>query len=170
MDHTMKTVRARHVSAAILFISCATTNEAKYPDVPPQQVACVKVAKAEPGEGCREVGPIDIRHVTPFQTATYAGAVEQMRYEAASKGGNYVVLDVVRQEGGRETLALAGRLFSCTNTAPAAPASTLPPSGACEPQCSPGYVCIRGNCVSACNPPCDKGERCGEDRSCHPKT
>jgi hypothetical protein len=41
------------------------------------------------------------------------------------------------------------------------------PSTTCEPDCSPGYVCARGACVSACNPVCWAGQRCGEDRVCH---
>jgi hypothetical protein len=41
------------------------------------------------------------------------------------------------------------------------------PAAACEPECSPGYACVRGTCVSACNPPCGPGQRCGADRACH---
>jgi hypothetical protein len=47
-----------------------------------------------------------------------------------------------------------------------APASSAP-AGACEPDCSPGYTCLRGTCVSSCNPPCAAGQRCGADRICH---
>jgi hypothetical protein len=53
--------------------------------------------------------------------------------------------------------------------APPAPAPPAPAAaGACEPDCSPGYTCLRGVCVSACNPPCPAGERCGADRVCYP--
>lgn len=38
--------------------------------------------------------------------------------------------------------------------------------GACVPDCSPGYVCIDGACVTSCNPPCSAGQICGADRVC----
>jgi hypothetical protein len=52
---------------------------------------------------------------------------------------------------------------------PPPPAPPAPPAGVCEPDCSPGYTCLRGTCVSACNPLCGENERCGADRLCHPK-
>lgn len=36
----------------------------------------------------------------------------------------------------------------------------------CEPECSPGFVCVRGRCVEACNPPCAADERCTLERTC----
>jgi hypothetical protein len=39
----------------------------------------------------------------------------------------------------------------------------------CEPACSPGYICLHGTCVSACNPRCEKDEVCSADRICHPR-
>ena len=38
-----------------------------------------------------------------------------------------------------------------------------------EPDCSPGFTCLHGACVTACNPGCAGGEQCGGDRSCHAK-
>jgi hypothetical protein len=54
---------------------------------------------------------------------------------------------------------------------PPEPPAPVPaaPALVCEPDCSPGYVCLRGTCVSACNPLCAENERCGADRSCHPR-
>lgn len=52
---------------------------------------------------------------------------------------------------------------------PPPPAPPAPVAPVCEPDCSPGYVCLRGTCVSACNPPCAESERCGADRICHPR-
>ncbi len=40
----------------------------------------------------------------------------------------------------------------------------------CAPDCREGYVCIQGKCVSACNPPCDEGERCAADGQCVAET
>jgi len=48
----------------------------------------------------------------------------------------------------------------------AAPAST--PSAACNPLCSPGYVCSAGVCQAQCNPACGAGETCRADRVCVP--
>lgn len=39
----------------------------------------------------------------------------------------------------------------------------------CEPACRAGYVCVRGACVSACNPQCGPDERCGANLECLPK-
>lgn len=39
----------------------------------------------------------------------------------------------------------------------------------CVPDCSPEYVCIDGECVEVCNPPCGEGFRCNpETRECEP--
>ncbi len=51
--------------------------------------------------------------------------------------------------------------------APAPYTATAAPALACEPDCSPGYVCAHGTCVQACNPVCFAGQICGEDRICH---
>jgi hypothetical protein len=34
------------------------------------------------------------------------------------------------------------------------------------PECRSGFVCMEGQCVSACNPPCDAGQMCTADRMC----
>jgi len=47
-----------------------------------------------------------------------------------------------------------------------APAGKAPAEKTCLPACRTGYVCIEGDCVSACNPPCDKGERCTTKGEC----
>lgn len=39
-------------------------------------------------------------------------------------------------------------------------ACTSPPPPTCEPSCRPGFTCVRGACVSACNPECPAGEFC----------
>lgn len=36
----------------------------------------------------------------------------------------------------------------------------------CLPDCREGYVCVQGQCVSACNPPCDDGEVCTGEAMC----
>ncbi len=98
--------------------------------------------------------------------------------------------------GSTSSLTLRGRLFACPSVttvtarssqptsarlspapAPApmsfdpppelVPASTDEGGDRCEPDCSPGYTCLRGACVPACNPACWGGQHCGEDRRCH---
>lgn len=39
----------------------------------------------------------------------------------------------------------------------------------CVPSCRTGFVCIAGNCVSQCNPPCPDSETCTADLQCVPK-
>lgn len=34
------------------------------------------------------------------------------------------------------------------------------------PACREGYTCVEGQCVSACNPPCNAGERCVDGMRC----
>lgn len=42
------------------------------------------------------------------------------------------------------------------------------PEATCEPACRDGFACVRGACVSACNPACAAGERCTSDARCVP--
>lgn len=39
---------------------------------------------------------------------------------------------------------------------------------ACAPSCRSGYACVRGQCVSKCNPVCGDGERCTNEGECVP--
>ncbi len=47
-----------------------------------------------------------------------------------------------------------------------APAGKAPAEKSCVPACRTGYVCVEGRCVSACNPPCEKGQRCTAKGEC----
>ena len=38
--------------------------------------------------------------------------------------------------------------------------------GECVPSCRDGYVCVEGQCVSACNPPCEPGQICTGSGQC----
>lgn len=48
------------------------------------------------------------------------------------------------------------------------PAPPAPPSAVeeCLPACRSGFMCVRGSCVSACNPPCDAGQTCSATGEC----
>jgi hypothetical protein len=119
----------------------------------------------------------------------YEKAILALRRQAVLGGGNYLFIDNVAPPRDTDYLPafiVKARLFACpaataASSAPVAavamgapapqpPSSVAPPAPAlvCEPDCSPGYTCLRGKCVSACNPLCAAGERCGVDRICHP--
>jgi hypothetical protein len=141
---------ALFVFASILSACNGTGKVSKQPLTP------VQMSKAEPPESCQLVG-----------TVTGSGwsvddAYSEMRSQARRKHANYVVLDGIAN-------GIFGRAYRCPVAAPA-PASAPAAAGAsggCEPECSPGFTCLRGACVSACNPPCEKGQRCEADRACH---
>ncbi len=39
----------------------------------------------------------------------------------------------------------------------------------CFPRCRSGYLCHEGKCISMCNPPCERGEKCTVEGECVPK-
>lgn len=47
-----------------------------------------------------------------------------------------------------------------------APADTDAGDAVCAPTCRSGFVCIAGDCVSACNPACGPGETCTSEGEC----
>jgi hypothetical protein len=134
------------------------------------------MGQQEPGAGCTFLG------IVSSSEGNDQDPYKALREQAIALGGNYLVPDPSRPSHLTWTYHVAyearGRAYRCSampvaparvavNSQPTQqPASTqLPP---CEPECSPGYTCLRGTCVSACNPPCANGERCGADRTCHP--
>ncbi len=138
------------------------------------------VNKATPPPSCRALGLVDGKDSDRWSAGgmTYERALTDLRRKAVDGGGNYVVIDATAPPKDGDYMPafiIHGRLFTCpsgavsANAAPAASsASPRPSPAACEPECSPGYTCLRGSCVSACNPLCNAGERCGQDRICHP--
>jgi hypothetical protein len=120
----------------------------------------VRLSKLEPPSECTMLGVVVATWV--FR---YEDGIRQLQEKAAKQGGDWITLDG----------PLNGRVYFC---APAvidaldaqrragAPAPA-PAAGACEPDCSPGYTCLRGQCVEACNPKCVAPQRCGADRICH---
>jgi hypothetical protein len=49
---------------------------------------------------------------------------------------------------------------------PAVSAAAPLDDAVCAPPCRKGYLCVRGNCVSACNPPCAPDETCTPQAEC----
>lgn len=152
----------------ILVAGCAEPQkmEPVTPAAPTLQInpAMVRVTKNEPPPGCKELGS-----VTAGMVFSYDGALASLRQKTAELGGDWLTLD----------MPTVGRVFFCppdvvnaydaarNPNAPPPPAAAAPYSILCEPDCSPGFACVRGQCVEACNPKCVLPARCGADRICH---
>lgn len=171
------TCRSPRSLALSLLLVCAGCGEpASARQASPEEMArlypemFVQVSKAEPPPYCIPVGAVIAGGYGPEDA--YGG----LRKRAADAGGNYVVMDGLAPGG------IFGRAFRCpVGPAPvpvmanapasppphAGPAAAPPAAASCEPECSPGYLCLKGACVSACNPPCASGQRCEADRLCH---
>lgn len=154
------------------------------PSADPGAMATVQIeASGSPRSGCRALASLEGKDNDRWVPGGpyYEKAVLELRRQAVLGGGNYLFIDSSTPP--RDTDYMPGwvvkaRLFSCPAAAPAPSAvvaavvTAAPASSSagliCEPDCSPGYTCLRGKCVSACNPLCGAGERCGVDRICHP--
>ena len=178
----MRSGNPLHVLAGVLLVTAACGGSARYKE---RQAALAKApapaalqgSKQEAPKTCTALGAVDGRDpkmYAPFASmgANSEGAMENLREKALERGANYVVLDGVFGP------IANGRIYHCPPEAlagdgAAAPPGGPPPAGApaskpCKPDCSPGYACVDGTCVSACNPACAAGQQCGVDRVCHP--
>ena len=154
--------------------------------VDPAKLAAVQIAGAEVTlRGCRLLGPLEGKDSDRWVPGgpRLETAMLDLRKKAVLGGGNTLVTDSIeppRESDYVPTFVVRAKLYACSTDAtasvtasvtssPAAAASAaVSPAALCEPECSPGYTCLRGACVSACNPRCGAGERCGGDRICHP--
>jgi hypothetical protein len=125
-----------------------------------QLAAAVPSSKDEPSSQCLLYG-----YSQGSDASSEEGALENLKVEALRRDANFVVLDSLTRRGGK--VSAAGRVYVCPESALRAPPKPAPTPLVCVPDCSPGYVCIDGKCISACNPPCEAGQRCGPDRICH---
>ncbi len=130
--------------------------------------AHVWVGTTDPGPGCQFLGEVSA------EEGESRDRYSELVRAAAQLGGNYLMLERSRPSGFgwgyRIIYEAQGRAYRCNaEPVPASSAAGAAPAAACEPECSPGYVCVRGACVSACNPPCAQNELCGADRICRPK-
>ncbi|APR77989.1 Hypothetical protein A7982_03336 [Minicystis rosea] len=175
--------------ASVLFVACGPTAD-------PKAVSAVQISAAgAPPAECRLLAALEGKDADRWVPGGpyYEKAVLDLRRQAVLGGGNYLFID--SSSGPRDTdympaWVVKARLFSCPvamglqasgpalmpvgpQAAPSpGPGVTMGSQAApnpliCEPDCSPGYTCLRGKCVSACNPLCGAGERCGADRICH---
>ncbi len=58
------------------------------------------------------------------------------------------------------------QFFSLMIYAAVAATSTVAVAQECVPACRQGFVCMKGSCVTACNPPCAQGETCTAKGEC----
>ena len=138
----------------------------------------VVMGRVEPPPVCRLVMSYmarDPKAYAPFAAlaANSEDALRELRLKASDSGANYVVVDFVAGPSAQ------GRLYACPPEAVPPPGAVPavgvmvvappmpPPPDACKPPCSPGYACVDGTCVSACNPPCPASKQCGADRVCY---
>jgi hypothetical protein len=88
--------------------------------------------------------------------------VEQLRSEACRAGADAIV-------GFKESMGEVTMFIDTTFVVKGLPApDTSGSEGACDPICSPGFVCQGGHCIPQCNPPCQAGEICNRKRVCEP--
>ena len=177
-------MRAARALAFAALAALAAGALACAPPADPAALAAVEiVSKVEPPAACRGLGALEGKDSNRWvpNGPSYEAALVDLRRKAVAGGGNHVVLDVLTPPNALDympTFSIQARLFACpaAREGIAAPPPRAPPSAQpasariCEPDCSPGYTCLRGACVSACNPLCGAGERCGVDRICRPDT
>ena len=170
---------------SLIVVTLPACAAVRRPMVDARAAAQVELATVEPPPTCGFVSPI--------KGSTLVGDIADANGDAVRNavmsGGNYVVIDVLERPviSGVGGYVVRGRLFNCPRPAaqparaPVPVASVGPqsvaqasdaivlPKAICEPDCSPGFTCLHGACVTACNPGCASGEQCGGDRTCHAK-
>ncbi len=176
----MRVGGAAAIPALIGLAALASGHAGCVPPIDPSALAAVQVeSKVEPPKACRALGSLEGKDTDRWAAGglSYEAALLDLRRKAVNGGGNRLVVDEVISPRATDYLPaflIQARLFSCpvagaaVASASVAPAASAAPAQAraCEPDCSPGYTCLRGACVSACNPLCGAGERCGADRIC----
>jgi hypothetical protein len=127
----------------------------------------VVVGDQDPGPNCSFIGDV----AAPESDSRDPN--ENLRARALEMGGNYLVPSISRPSGltwgYRVKYEARGRVFRCASAPRIVVSDTPSAVHNCEPICSPGYTCLRGICVSACNPACADNEQCDADRICRPK-
>ncbi len=78
--------------------------------LPSQFTEAIQVSKREPGAACRTLGAIEGRS-RDLDDSAYTSAYDTLRSNAALRGGNYVVIDLINGADG--AVIIHGRLFNC---------------------------------------------------------
>lgn len=176
----MKIRRAAATLALLGLPALALGHGGCVPPVDPSAIAAVQVdTKIEPPKDCRALGPLEGKDTDRWAAGglSYEAALLDLRKKAVTGGGNRVVVDEVTSPRATDYLPaflIEARMFTCpvagaavaSAPGPAIASAAAAPARVCEPDCSPGFTCLRGVCVSACNPLCGAGERCSADRIC----
>jgi hypothetical protein len=99
----------------------------------------VMVSKSEPEGMCRNLGAVEGRS-RESDDSPYEAAYDTLRSNAALRGGNYVVMDLINatrvQSGGNTyegPVVIQGRLYQCAIGMPGAHVVRMP-SRKCEPE------------------------------------
>src|SRR5262245_3575928 len=146
-------LRPSRARIGILFLGGACTA------ADPRAMAAVEVTnQGAPPSSCRPLGLVDGKDADRWSAGgmTYERALTDLRRKAVEGGGNYVVIDATappRETDYLPAFVIHGRLFACPSGPRPAPSAAVVQAAprVCEPDCSPGYTCLRGTCVSACN-------------------
>ena len=119
-------------------------------------------------------GPLPYRHQDiaraktecPDHLANEELCFDSMRREACLVGADIVYGIAETREGG---VGYLNATFARSLPGPIHdPVSGGPAELACDPTCSPGFVCERGTCLPQCNPKCAADEICTRQRLCTP--
>lgn len=178
----MRAGRAAAILAFCGLAALALGQAGCVPPVDPSALAAVRIeSNVEPPKACSALGPLEGKDTDRWAAGglSYQAALVDLRKKAVTGGGNHLVVDAVTPPRATDyvpAFLIQARLFKCpaggavaaSASVSASPVAIAAPAKAqgCEPDCSPGYTCLRGTCVSSCNPLCGAGERCGADRIC----
>jgi hypothetical protein len=119
-------------------------------------------------------GPLPYRHQDiaraktecPDHTDDEELCFDSIRRKACLAGADIVYGIAATREGGVDYL---NATFARSLPSPIEAAiSGGPAELACDPICSPGFVCERGTCLPQCNPKCAADEICTHQRLCAP--
>jgi hypothetical protein len=84
--------------------------------LPARFTEVVQVSKREPGPACRPLGAIEGRS-REIDRVPYESAYEVLRTNAALRGGNYVVIDLLHganlASSNESSIVIHGRLYDC---------------------------------------------------------
>lgn len=136
----------------------------------------IEIGKADPPQGSRDLGPIEVSHGSGCggfgAKGTYESAMAELRNSTAERGGNYVQVMKMTEphlSGGcfDDRFIIRGVVFQ-VGAAPVEPPVAKASPDACSPPCSPGYSCQAGVCRAQCNPSCGADQVCRQDRTCGP--
>ncbi len=94
----------------------------------------VRVGKADPADGCQEIGPVFGSGAGGYSTTSedkMTSAENELRNHAAEQGANYVVMDALGSDV--HGMTMSGRAFRCDRL----PSNVAPQGNAAAPTADP---------------------------------